>query len=75
MAIYTIDDYDQLLATSGDVGNPTPVEAIALVFRDGVACVYVRVSNGWKQIMAAPANSSDGLACGVDCRRPLQGIE
>lgn len=63
--------YDQLLAT-GEAGNPTPVDALALVFRDGRACVCVRVRGlkGWIEVMSAPVTAPEGLACGVDGRRP-----
>lgn len=53
-------------------GNPAPVDAIALVFREGRALVYVRFhrSDRWIELMSAPGTAEDGLACGVDLRQP-----
>ena len=56
-----------------DPGNPLPVDAIALVFREGRACVMVRVRglDGWHEAMSAPtpAEAEESLACAVDFRR------
>ena len=68
-AIQALADYDRMLA-EGD-GNPAPVDAMALMFRDGRACVYVRLhgSDTWREVMSAPGTTPDGLACGIDCRQ------
>lgn len=65
----TCADYDKMLATL--TGNPAPVDAIALVFREGRAIVSVRFhrSDRWIDLMSAPGTSEDGLACGVDLRQ------
>lgn len=73
----TAEDYDELLASydrvldAGDNGNPTPVDAMALVFMNGRAVVCVRVcGRRWVEVMSAPVTSADGLMCGVDGRKP-----
>ena len=59
-----------------DPGNPLPVDAVALVFREGRACVmvWVRGLDGWHEAMSAPTpaeteESLESLACAVDFRR------
>jgi hypothetical protein len=69
-SMLTLSAYDQELAKSA--GNPLPVDALALVFGDGRACVCVRIygSSAWREIMSAPGTTEDGLACGVSLRSP-----
>ena len=59
-----------------DPGNPLPVDAIALVFREGRACVMVRVRGleGWHEAMSAPtpADAEESLACDKPLRRYKQ---
>ena len=65
-----------------DPGNPLPVDAVALVFREGRACVMVRVRglDGWHEALSAPTpteaeeslvegQGQESLACAVDFRR------
>ena len=56
-------------------GNPLPVDGLALVFRNGRACVMVRVRglDGWHEAMSAPLTegsegSEETLACAIDFR-------
>lgn len=65
----TLDEYNDLLAKDG--GNPAPIDAVALVFHEGRAHVFVRVHNSpaWLDLMSAPGSSDDGIACGVDLRQ------
>jgi len=63
-------DYEWVSA----LGNPLPVDAIALVFHEGRARVMVRVRgiDGWHEAMSAPAmaeSTDETLACAVDFRR------
>lgn len=70
MRLAMLDDYNKHLAELAEAkGNPRPIDALALVFEAGRACVHVRVpgSDQWREALSAPATSEDGL-CGVDFR-------
>jgi hypothetical protein len=70
MRLEMLDDYNKYLAELVEPrGNPRPIDALALVFEAGRACVHVRVpgSDQWREALSAPATSEDGL-CGVDFR-------
>ena len=68
--VVKLSDYEWV----SDPGNPLPVDGLALVFREGRACVMVRVRglDGWHEAMSAPtteASTEESLACAVDFRR------
>jgi hypothetical protein len=70
MRLAMLDDYNKYLAELMEPrGNPRPIDALALVFEAGRACVHVRAPESvqWREALSAPATSEDGL-CGVDFR-------
>lgn len=74
----TLDDYNRYLAEHRGErpGNPAPIDCVALVFREGRACVCFRIpgSEQWQEVLSAPATAEEGLACAVDLRGDGYGL-
>lgn len=68
----TLDEYnleiDKLMMAASGPNHPAPIEAVALVFEDGRACVLLRSHGQWREALSAPIGSEDGLACASDLR-------